>query len=217
MSGYWSLHATRLPSGSVARCTGPSGAAAAASCSNAAKRRSHAGPSSLAMRRLTNGQPIGGAFDCSWISSETYSFGSASGMVESSCATFISGPLRPPSAAVSSRAWRARSIDMPNTRSAPSLAAKPPAAAPPRAHRGTRPPREFSSSSVAITARSRERLDLVDELGDQRQAALPEAGIARIEAEGLEQLVVALGAAGAQHVEILLREPGRRAAIGGVE
>ena len=58
------------------------------------------------MRRLTNGQPIAGAFACSWTSSWTYSLGSASGIVASSCATFISGPLMPPSAAFRSAAWR---------------------------------------------------------------------------------------------------------------
>ena len=53
------------------------------------------------MRRLTNAQPIGGASLCSLVSSVTYSGGSASGMVASSCATFMIGPFSPPSAAAS--------------------------------------------------------------------------------------------------------------------
>ena len=48
------------------------------------------------MRRRTNGQPIAGALACNCTSSRTYSSGSASGIVASSCATFISGPLMPP-------------------------------------------------------------------------------------------------------------------------
>ena len=53
------------------------------------------------MRRLTKAQPIGGAWLCSFISSVAYSAGSASGMVASSCATFMIGPFSPPSAAAS--------------------------------------------------------------------------------------------------------------------
>ena len=60
------------------------------------------------MRRLTKAQPIGGAWLCSLISSVAYSGGSASGMVASSCATFMIGPLSPPSAAASSSALAAR-------------------------------------------------------------------------------------------------------------
>ena len=43
---------------------------------------------------------MGGAWLCSLISSLAYSGGSASGMVASSCATFMIGPFSPPSAAV---------------------------------------------------------------------------------------------------------------------
>ena len=59
-----------------------------------------------------------------------YSAGSASGMVESSCATFISGPLRPPSAAARSAAPRARSCSTPNRRSPATRAATAPTLAP---------------------------------------------------------------------------------------
>ncbi len=52
-------------------------------------------PSSTCMRRLAKAGPMAGAADCNCASSRAYSAGSASGMVESSCATFISGPLRP--------------------------------------------------------------------------------------------------------------------------
>src|SRR3970282_1450207 len=51
------------------------------------------------MRRLTKAQPMGGAWLCSLINSLAYSAGSASGMVASSCATFMIGPFSPPSAA----------------------------------------------------------------------------------------------------------------------
>ena len=50
------------------------------------------------MRRLTKAQPIGGASLCSFCSSAAYSGGSRSGTVAINCATFISGPLRRPSA-----------------------------------------------------------------------------------------------------------------------
>ena len=49
------------------------------------------------MRRFTKAQPIGGAFACSCASSIAYSGGTASGMVAISCATFMIGPLSPPS------------------------------------------------------------------------------------------------------------------------
>ena len=57
---------------------------------------SQSAPSSLAMRRRTKGQPIGGALACSVASSLAYSAGSASGTVERNCATFIIGPFSPP-------------------------------------------------------------------------------------------------------------------------
>ena len=57
------------------------------------------------MRRRTNAGPIGGACDCSCDSSCAYSAGSASGMVAISCATFMIGPLRPPSAAARAAAF----------------------------------------------------------------------------------------------------------------
>ena len=66
------------------------------------------------MRRLTKAQPMGGASLCSFISSAAYSGGSASGMVAMSWATFMIGPLRPPSAAASSMAFLPRSRLKPN-------------------------------------------------------------------------------------------------------
>ena len=75
MSGYCSLQASLVPSSAVARCTWPSEAARAASCSKLLYRPCQSGPNSPVMRRRTNGQPIAGAFDWSWISSRTYSSG----------------------------------------------------------------------------------------------------------------------------------------------
>ena len=85
-----------------------------------------AGPSSASMRRLTKAEPIGGASLCSLVSSSAYSGGSASGMVASSCATFISGPLRPPSAAASAIALPPRSSLSPSARDVAMRAATPP-------------------------------------------------------------------------------------------
>ena len=85
------------------------------------------------MRRLTKAQPIGGASLCSFISSAAYSGGSASGMVAMSCATFMIGPLRPPSAAASSMAFLPRSSLRPNNRAPAMRAATPPMLAPTRA------------------------------------------------------------------------------------
>ncbi|WP_370540551.1 hypothetical protein, partial [Azospirillum sp. INR13] len=62
------------------------------------------------------------------------------GMVDRICATFISGPFSPPSAARSSAAWRSRSTRIPSTRSPARRAASPPTAVPTRAYRATRPP-----------------------------------------------------------------------------
>ena len=109
MSGYCSLQATSVPSGSVARWTWPSEAANEASLSNLANFDCQSGPSSVAMRRRTKAQPMAGALACNCASSRAYSGGSASGMVEMSWAAFISGPFRPPSAAFSSDACLSRS------------------------------------------------------------------------------------------------------------
>ena len=107
MSGYCSLPASAAPSCATARCTWPSEAEAADCGSKLWKRAAQSGPSSAIMRRRTNAGPIGGACDCSWASSSAYSAGSASGMVAISCATFMIGPLRPPSAAASAAAFLA--------------------------------------------------------------------------------------------------------------
>ena len=82
------------------------------------------------MRRLTNAQPIGGAWLCSFISSEAYSGGTASGMVASSCATFMIGPFRPPSASASAKALPARSGVRPSNVGAGIRAATPPTRVP---------------------------------------------------------------------------------------
>ena len=115
MSGYCSLQASWLPSRRVARCTWPSDAAAAGLMLEARKFPLQSGPSSAAMRRFTNGQPMGGASLCSFTSSAAYSAGSASGMVAISWATFMIGPLRPPSAVASSAAFLPRSSASPNS------------------------------------------------------------------------------------------------------
>ena len=65
------------------------------------------------MRRLTKPQPIAGACDWRAPSASAYSPGKPPGTVASSCATFISGPLRPPSARLSSAAFRSRSAGRP--------------------------------------------------------------------------------------------------------
>src|SRR6185312_10446435 len=60
-------------------------------------------------------------------------------------------------------------------------------------------------------------LELVDEAADDAETLGPESGIGGVEAEGGQQLLVALGAAGAQHVQILLGEALLRALVDGVE
>ena len=76
---------------------------------------------------------MGGAWLCSLVSSAAYSGGSASGMVAISCATFMIGPLRPPSAAASAMAFLPRSSVMPRKRAPAMRAATPPTLAPTRA------------------------------------------------------------------------------------
>ena len=69
---------------------------------------------------------MGGAWLCSLVSSAAYSAGSASGMVASSCATFMIGPFKPPSAAASPMALAARSCGTPSSRAPAMRAATPP-------------------------------------------------------------------------------------------
>ena len=76
---------------------------------------------------------MGGALDCNWRSSSAYSGGSASGMVARIWAAFMSGPLRPPSAAFNSAEWRPWSRSRPSMRAPTSCAANPPTLAPTRA------------------------------------------------------------------------------------
>ena len=87
-------------------------------------------PSSALMRRLTKAQPIGGAWLCSLVSSAAYSGGSASGMVASSCATFMIGPFRPPSAAASPKRLAAGPAGTPSRRAPAMRAATPPTLVP---------------------------------------------------------------------------------------
>ena len=75
---------------------------------------------------------MAGAADCSCASSRAYSGGSASGMVDGSSATFMSGPLSPPSAAASSAAVREASCSRPSKRSPATRAATAPTLVPTR-------------------------------------------------------------------------------------
>ena len=145
MSGYCSLQATSVPSCRRARCTWPRLAAAAASWPKLANFVCQSAPSSLAMRRRTKFQPIGGALACSCASSAAYSAGSASGTVDRNCATFISGPFRPPRMVRRSSACAARSVLMPNMRSPATRAAMPPTAPEVRAMRRSSPNRLLRS------------------------------------------------------------------------
>ena len=145
MSGYCSLQATSVPSCRRARCTWPRLAAAAASWLNCANFDCQSGPSSLAMRRRTKFQPIGGALACNCASSAAYSAGSASGTVERNCATFISGPFSPPRMVRRSSACAARSVLMPNMRAPATRAAMPPTAPEVRAMRRSSPNRLLRS------------------------------------------------------------------------
>ena len=74
--------------------------------------------------------PMGGASDCNCCKASAYSGGKASGMVASSCATFIIGPFRPPKALANTAAL---SAPPPNREAAAMRAATPPALAPTRA------------------------------------------------------------------------------------
>ena len=85
------------------------------------------------MRRLTKAAPMGGASLCSFCSSAAYSGGTRSGMVASSCATFMIGPFRPPSACASAAALEASCPSRLNSRAPAMRAATPPILAPTRA------------------------------------------------------------------------------------
>ncbi len=86
------------------------------------------------MRRLTKAAPIGGASACNFCNSSAYSGGSRSGIVAMSCATFMIGPFKPPSAAVSALALRWSLPSPPPNRREPTMrAATPPTLAPTRA------------------------------------------------------------------------------------
>ena len=127
------LAGERLPVRARARCTWPSEAAAAGRCSKFWNFFSQSTPSSAFMRRLTKAQPMGGASLCSFCNSAAYSGGSRSGMVAMSWATFISGPLRLPSAAASADASPARFGPEPRSRAPAKRTATPPTPAPTRA------------------------------------------------------------------------------------
>ena len=108
--------------------------------SNSPKRSRQSAPSSACMRRLTKAAPIGGASDCSFCSSAAYSAGKASGMVAMSWATFMIGPLRPPSARVSAAALPAPRSFAPMSRP-PRCAPRPRPHSPRRARSARRAPR----------------------------------------------------------------------------
>jgi hypothetical protein len=107
------------------------------------------------MRRRTKAQPIGGALACSCASSSAYSAGNASGIVDRNCATFISGPFRPPSTVLRSSAWLARLVRTPNTRSPATRAAMPPTAPEVRAKRRSSPMMLLPSSAISRSPRVR--------------------------------------------------------------
>ena len=85
------------------------------------------------MRRLTKAGPIGGAADWSFWSSAANSGGSRSGIVASIWASFITGPLRPPSAEARSAAFFGSERSRPKSRAPAMRAATPPTLAPTRA------------------------------------------------------------------------------------
>src|SRR5690349_18061578 len=61
-----------------------------------------------------------------------------------------------------------------------------------------------SIQTFGITERLAERLQLVDQLGNYIETALPELRVLGVEPERLEQFGMMLGAAGRQHREIAL-------------
>ena len=158
-----------------ARCTCPREAAAAGLRSKEPNRACQSGPSSACIRRLTKAAPIGGASLCSFWSSAAYSGGIRSGIVARSCATFMIGPLSPPSACASAAAFEA---SCPSPR---REAACRPSAPRPRRHwrrRGHSAPRGRRSGSL------RDRLsvigDLCKEAGfDDRLSAQRQGGARR--------------------------------------
>src|SRR5262249_2927408 len=77
-----------------------------------------------------------------------YSGGNASGMVAKSWATFMIGPLRPPSAAASSIAFLPRSSASPNSRAPAMRAATPLILAPTRSSRAARAEEGMASRAV---------------------------------------------------------------------
>ena len=171
------------------------------------------------------------------------------------CATFISGPLSPPSAACSSAACCPRSSLQPeialageprrqpadrraDARIAPDAAAEPVAfgGVSHRSNRMLRRQIERRSTRMKHAFGAKEKLICVHlrssagsvsfayvrSSSSMKPAITPrplaqKAGIGGIEAEGGQQLLVPLGAAGAQHVEILLGEALLRALVDGIE
>ena len=223
MFGYCSLQATVRPSWSTTLWTWPSDAAAAGSSGNSAKRLAQSGPSSATMRRRTKGLLIGGALLCSWASSAAYSAGRASGMVAISCATFINGPFRPPSASLQLDGVGAveRAAHQAGAGHARRL----------HAHRA-------ADLGVAAKARAEAALaldlacgcGLIGHVGSGMVASSwsispsssaqplgPEAGVRGVEPERGQQLLVAQGAAGAQELEIARLEAVRRLLVDRVE
>src|SRR6185437_8234007 len=112
------------------------------------------------MRRRTKFQPMAGALALSCASSAAYSAGSASGTVDRNCATFISGPLRPPRIVFRSSACAARSVLMPSIRSPATRAAMPPTAPDVRAKRRSSPNRLLPDMNGAWDESSDRRHDV---------------------------------------------------------
>ena len=85
------------------------------------------------------------------------------------------------------------------------------------ARRGAAGPRGAALTGLSGQRSAFRRFQLVDQALDHGKPHLPEAGIARVETEGRQELLVALRAAGLEHREILLLEPALRPLVDRVE
>ncbi len=204
MSGYCSLQATSVPSGSTARCTWPRLAAAAASWLKVANWRSQSGPSSLAMRRRTKLQPIAGAFGLQLRQLLGVFRRQRVGHGGQELRHLHQRALQPAQdraqvfrmrGAIGLDAEHARAGDPRGDAAHRARGARhPPQLAEQRAGfvpLGHQPVASSSSMKPAITSRP----------------LLPERRVRRVQPERRQQLLVPLRAAGAQHVEILRLEP----------
>src|SRR3546814_13867543 len=80
-----------------------------------------------------------------------------------------------------------------------------------------RPPRSTRTDTLFPYTTLFRSLQLDDEALDHAEAALPEGGVGGVQAEGCQQLLVALASAGAQHLQVLLRTARRGALVDRVE